>query len=70
MEQSIPSTMPIEITLSAAEWNVVLGMLAEAPYRVAAPLINQIQEQARAVAAGGANGASEAVHVGNGATAP
>jgi hypothetical protein len=38
----------ITITLEAQAWNVVLAALGEAPYRVAAPLINRIMEQVQA----------------------
>jgi hypothetical protein len=36
----------IAVSLTASEWNVVLQLLAEGPYRVAAPLISAIQKQA------------------------
>lgn len=50
MEQSqpIPPETPLEATLPAGEWNVILGLLQEAPYRVAAPIIGHISEQFRA----------------------
>lgn len=35
----------VPITLTAAQWNAVLAMLAEHPYRQSAPLIQQIQVQ-------------------------
>jgi hypothetical protein len=35
----------IPITLQAQEWNAVLAVLMDAPYRVAAPLIQKITEQ-------------------------
>ena len=41
-------TDPIAVTLQAQQWNVVLGALAEAPWRVADPLIREIARQAEA----------------------
>lgn len=38
-------TDTIPVTLEAAAWNQVLTLLAEGPYRVAAPLIQTIQGQ-------------------------
>ena len=52
-QQGVEATMPLQITLQAQEWNVVLSTLNEAPYRVAAPLIQkmgqQLQEQTGAL---------------------
>jgi hypothetical protein len=39
---------PLAITLTAAEWNQVLGLLQEGPYRIAAPLIAKIHKQGQA----------------------
>jgi hypothetical protein len=36
----------ITITLKPEDWNAVLGCLAEAPFKLAAPLIQEIQRQA------------------------
>lgn len=33
------------VTMSAEEWNVVLSVLREAPYKVVAPLIERIISQ-------------------------
>ena len=41
-------TDPVTITLQAQQWNTILEVLHNAPYRVAAPLIQSISEQARA----------------------
>ena len=41
-------TDPVTITLQAQQWNVIIEVLHNAPYRVAAPLIAAISEQARA----------------------
>jgi hypothetical protein len=57
----------ISITLTAAEWNAVIAALVEQPYRLAAPLVQKIGEQAqlkermRAPPTPGANG-QEAAH--------
>jgi hypothetical protein len=42
----------IPVTLSAAEWNQVLAVLGEGPFRVVAPLITQIHGQALRTTAG------------------
>jgi len=39
----------IPLTLTAADCNIMLQMLADAPYRVAAPLIDKIRRQILAV---------------------
>jgi hypothetical protein len=39
--------MSITITLKPEEWNVVLGALGEAPFRVAQPVIQSIHKQAQ-----------------------
>jgi hypothetical protein len=36
----------ISITMTAQDWTNVLNLLSEAPYRVSAPLINTITQQA------------------------
>jgi hypothetical protein len=40
-------TDPVSVTLQAQEWNSVLAALMDAPYRIAAPLLKKIGEQAR-----------------------
>ena len=35
------------VTLTEAEWNQVVGILAQAPWNVANPLLNRIAEQLR-----------------------
>ena len=35
----------VPVTLTAAQWNAVLAMLAEQPYRQSFPLIQAIQQQ-------------------------
>jgi hypothetical protein len=37
----------INLTLTVAQINVILGVLGEAPFRVAQPLIQSVQEQAQ-----------------------
>jgi len=56
--EPIEATAPISVTLQAQQWNVLLGVLAEGPYRVVAPLIGAITEQAQR--AGGAAAAGPA----------
>ena len=41
-------TEPVTITLQAQEWNVVIEGLHELKYRLAAPIINSIGQQAMA----------------------
>jgi len=35
----------VAVTLTAAQWNAILMMLAEQPYKLSAPMIAQIQNQ-------------------------
>ena len=46
MEPMAPDT-PVPVTLQAQEWNALLGVLVEAPYKQVAGLIAQITEQAQ-----------------------
>lgn len=46
--QPIDASAPIEVTLQAQQWNVVLAALSEAPYRIAKPLIDAIGGQLQA----------------------
>jgi hypothetical protein len=39
----------ISVAMSARDWNTVLSLLAEGPFRVAAPLIGEIQRQCTAL---------------------
>ena len=41
------ATDSVTITLQAQQWNTILEVLHNAPYRIAAPLIQSISEQAR-----------------------
>lgn len=41
-------TDQITVTLTATEWNQVLAQLAEGPFRIVAPLLGKIQQQATA----------------------
>jgi hypothetical protein len=41
---------PLAVTLTAAEWNQVLAILSDAPYRTVATIIGKITEQASAAA--------------------
>jgi len=51
---AIPPNTPLTVTLTAAEWNQVMGALAEAPYTIAAPLIGKIMTQTMACLPGAA----------------
>jgi hypothetical protein len=42
---------PIAVTLQAQEWNMVLGILSDAPYKLVAPIIQKLGEQAQQGAA-------------------
>ena len=44
----IPPETPLTVTLAAVEWNQVMGALAEASYKIAAPLIGKIMMQTTA----------------------
>ena len=44
----IPPETPLTVTLAAVEWNQVMGALAEASYKIAAPLIGKIMTQTTA----------------------
>jgi hypothetical protein len=39
---------PLTVILEAAQWNAVMALLAEGPYRISAPLIQAIQQQCMA----------------------
>lgn len=39
---------PIPIALTEADWNVIMQALAEMPFRLSAPVIQRIQQQAAA----------------------
>jgi|tagenome__1003787_1003787.scaffolds.fasta_scaffold20266473_2 hypothetical protein len=49
---------PIGITLQAQEWNVVLGILSDAPFKMVAPIIQKLGEQAQQGAQAAAHGAA------------
>lgn len=58
----------ISVTLTVEEWQGVLGILGEHPYRQVKPLIDNIQAQATAALqaranGAGLNGAGETHHV-------
>ena len=44
-QSSVPASQPFQVTLEAQQWNGVLAALADAPYRIAAPLVQAIGEQ-------------------------
>lgn len=51
------ATDPISITLEAQQWNVVIGALMEAPWRVADPVLRAITAQTNEQPAGELAGA-------------
>jgi hypothetical protein len=46
----IPPNTQLNVTLDAQQWNGVLAALSDAPYKVAAPLIQAMTEQLQAQA--------------------
>jgi len=48
MMTPIDPITPLAVTLQAQQWNAVLAILSDQPYRVAAPLIDAITGQANA----------------------
>ena len=67
--QPIKADLPISVTLVAEQWNQVIALCAEGPWRIANPIINELGRQLNAaaeasVAAPAVNGA-EAPHVPN-----
>jgi hypothetical protein len=73
--EPVADNVPVKIELQVGEWNQVLSLLAEHPFRIVAPLIGKMRAQAQAglnaaqqPAAALANGPlpkSEAGHVPN-----
>jgi hypothetical protein len=49
--QTIEATTPIPVTLQAVQWNQVIALMTEGPYRVAAPLIQEVAKQTQAYVA-------------------
>jgi hypothetical protein len=47
----IPPDTPLTVTLEAQQWNAVIAALSEAPFRIAAPLIQAITGQLQGQAA-------------------
>jgi len=41
----VPPTLPMSVQLEAQQWNGVLAALSDAPYRMAAPIIDAITQQ-------------------------
>ncbi len=54
-QQQSDQDVPVTITLKVQEWNAVLNILAEGPFRIVAPLIQNITEQAQKSHPGTAN---------------
>lgn len=55
----------VAICLSPFEWNQVVGVLGEGPYRIVRPLIDKIVAQAASQQQASGSGAEEAAHVSN-----
>lgn len=45
------ATDKLTVTLEAQQWNTVMALLAEGPFRLAAPLIGEIKAQCEAAEA-------------------
>jgi hypothetical protein len=45
MSATIDRSQPVTVTLTAEQWELVMRMLAKAPYEVVAPFISHIQQQ-------------------------
>lgn len=64
-------TDPVSITLEAQQWNIVIGALMEAPWRISDPILRAISQQTEqkpngidaAAAVHGANGEQPATGV-------
>lgn len=52
----MPQQRSMTVTLEAQQWNAVMALLAEGPYRVAAPLLSEIQRQCMAATMSQPNG--------------
>jgi hypothetical protein len=48
MSERTAESLSVKVELPVAEWNQVIGLLAEHPFRIVAPLIGKIQSQAQA----------------------
>jgi hypothetical protein len=46
---AIDPETPINITLQAQEWNIVLGAMGEAPFRLVNPIIQKLMSQVAAI---------------------
>jgi hypothetical protein len=54
--QPVSPTHPFTVNLEAQQWNAVLAALSDAPYRIAAPLVQAISEQLQTQAQAQPNG--------------
>lgn len=43
--ENVNPELPLSVTLTAAQWNSVLALIAEGPWRIADPLIKSITRQ-------------------------
>ena len=56
-------TDEVTVRMTAAEWNSVLTVLSDGPFRIVASLIQKIRDQGMAQADQAGNGAEDAAHV-------
>lgn len=45
-QRQVPDTLPITVILTVLQWRMVLGQLAEGPYKMVGSLIAEIEKQA------------------------
>lgn len=66
MAGPVSPTMQMSVVLEAQQWNAIMGALSDAPYRIAAPLIQaisvQLDQQASQGEANKPNGADTRQH--------
>jgi hypothetical protein len=55
-EPSLDNDTPCKVVLTAEQWNLALSVLREAPYKLVAPLVQQIIAQCMATKLDGASG--------------
>ena len=54
---AVTNETPVSVRMTVAEWNQVIAVLSEHPFRVVAPLIGKIHGQAQAALGGQPDGA-------------
>jgi hypothetical protein len=66
MSERTAESLSVKVELPVAEWNQVIGLLAEHPFRVVAPIIGKIRAQAQAAL----NAAAQPAALANGPLPP